>query len=77
MKSIEKMGTNCVPRFTDFFKKNSCESEFLQTLVKNKKIKEARSFNCTFRYIDDVFSTKNPKFSDRIPLIYLQELEIK
>jgi hypothetical protein len=32
----------------------SYESEFLQKLVKDKKIHEARAFNFTYRYIDDV-----------------------
>jgi hypothetical protein len=34
----------------------SYESEFLQKLVKDKKIHEARAFNFTYRYIDDVLS---------------------
>ena len=70
------MGTNCAPLLADLFL-FSYESEFLQTLVKNKKIKEARLFNFTFRYIDDVLSINNPNFSDWIPLIYPPELEIK
>ena len=44
------MGTNCAPLLADLFL-FSYESEFLQTLVKNKKIKEARLFNYSFRYI--------------------------
>lgn len=70
------MGTNCAPLLADLFL-FSYESEFLQTLVKNKKIKEARLFNFTFRYIDDVLSLNNPNFSDWVPLIYPPELEIK
>ena len=70
------MGTNCAPLLADLFL-FSYESEFLQTLVKNKKIKEARLFNFTFRYIDDVLSINNPNFSDWVPLIYPPELEIK
>jgi hypothetical protein len=31
-------------------------SEFLQKLVKDKEIHEARAFNFTYRYIDDVLS---------------------
>jgi hypothetical protein len=31
----------------------SYESEFLQMLVKDKKIHEARAFNFTYRYIDN------------------------
>jgi hypothetical protein len=33
----------------------SYESEFLQKLVKDKKIHEARAFNFTYRYIDDTY----------------------
>ena len=70
------MGTNCAPLLADLFL-FSYESEFLQTLVKNKRIKEARLFNFTFRYIDDVLSINNPNFSVWVPLIYPPELEIK
>jgi hypothetical protein len=38
----------------------SYESEFLQKLVKDKKIHEARAFNFTFRYIDDVLKGTQP-----------------
>ena len=70
------MGTNCAPLLADLFL-YSYESEFLQTLIKDNKIKEARSFNLSYRYIDDVLSINNPTFSDWIPLIYPPELEIK
>ena len=53
----------------------SYDTEFLQELVKN--IKEARSFNLTCRYIDDVLSVNNPSFCRWIPSIYPSELEIK
>jgi len=55
------MGTNCAPLLADLFL-YSYETEFLQNLVKNKKIKDARSFNFTYRYIDDVLSINNPSF---------------
>ena len=70
------MGTNCAPLLADLFL-HSYESEFLQTLIKDKKIREARSFNFTYRYIDDVLSINNPDFSNWISLIYPSELEIK
>ena len=38
------MGTNCAPLLADLFL-YSCESEFLQKLVSDKKIHEARAFN--------------------------------
>jgi hypothetical protein len=49
------MGTNYAPLLADLFL-YSYESEFLQKLVKDKKIHEARAFNFTYRYIDDVLS---------------------
>jgi hypothetical protein len=36
-----------------------------------------RSFNATFRYIDDVRSLNNSRFSDFVDRIYHIELEIK
>jgi hypothetical protein len=51
------MGTNCAPLLADLFL-YSYESEFLQKLVKDKKIHEARAFNFTYRYIDDVYDFK-------------------
>ena len=49
------------------------ESEFLQNLVKDKKIHEARAFNFTYRYIDDDLSINNPRFAEFLPLIYPPE----
>jgi hypothetical protein len=45
------MGTNCAPLLADLFL-YSCESEFLQKLVKDKTIHEARAFNFKCRYIE-------------------------
>jgi hypothetical protein len=67
------MGTNCAPLLADLFL-YSCESDFLQNLVKDKKIHEARAFNFTYRYIDDVLSINNPRFAEFLPLIYPPEL---
>ena len=39
--------------------------------------KLARSFNFTFRYIDDILSLNNVKFDDFVDRIYPIELEIK
>jgi hypothetical protein len=41
------MGTNCALLLADLFL-YSYESEFLQNLVKDKKIHEARAFNFTY-----------------------------
>ena len=70
------MGTNCAPLRADLFLCSS-ESEFLQKLVKDKKIHEARAFNFTYRYIDDVLSINNSRFAEFLPLIYPPELEVK
>ena len=53
------------------------ESQFLQNLVKDKKIHEARAFNFTYRYIDDVLSINHSRFAEFLPLIYPPELEVK
>jgi hypothetical protein len=44
------MATNCAPLLADLFL-YSYESEFLQKLVKDKKIHEARAFNFTYRLV--------------------------
>ena len=69
-------GTNCAPLLADLFL-YSYESEFLQKHVKDKKIHEARAFNFTYRYIDDVLSINNSRFPEFLPLIYPPELEVK
>jgi hypothetical protein len=71
-----QMGTNCAPLLADLFL-YSYESEFLQKLVKDKKIDEARAFNFIYRYIDDVLSINNSRFAEFLPLIYPPELEVK
>jgi hypothetical protein len=65
-----------VPLLADLFL-YSYESEFLQKLVKDKKIHEARAYNFTYRYIDDVLSINNSRFAEFLPLIYPPELEVK
>jgi hypothetical protein len=70
------MGTNCAPLLAYLFL-YLYESEFLQELVKDKKIREAKAFNFTYRYIDDVLSINNSRFAEFLPLIYPPELEVK
>ena len=70
------MGTKCAPLLADLFL-YSYESEFLQKLVKDKKIHEARAFNFTYRYIDDVLSINNSRFAEFLPLIYPPGLKVK
>ena len=69
-------GTNCAHLLADLFL-YSYESEFLQKLVKDKKIHEARAFNFTYRYIDAVLSINYSRFAEFLPLIYPPELEVK
>ena len=42
-----------------------------------QRITEAEAFNLAFRYIYDVLSINNPKFTNRILLLYHKELAIK
>ena len=49
------MGTHCAPLFADLFL-YSYEADFIQGLLKKNEKKLARSFNFTFRYIDDILS---------------------
>jgi hypothetical protein len=63
------MGTNCAPLLADLFL-YSYESEFLQKFVKDKKIHEARAFNFTYRYIDDVLYINNCKHHMQEKLVY-------
>ena len=70
------MGTNCAPLLADLYL-YSYEAEFIQKLLKRGQKKLARSFNSTFRYIDDVLSLNNPNFGDHLHSIYPDELEIK
>jgi hypothetical protein len=70
------MGTNCAPLLADLFL-YSYESEFIQMLVKDGKMHEARTFNFTHRYIDNVLSINKFRFADFLLLIYTLELKVK
>ena len=70
------MGTNCAPLLADLFL-YSYEADFIHGLLKKNKNKLARSFNFTFRYIDDVLSLNNSRFGDFVDRIYHIELELK
>jgi hypothetical protein len=70
------IGTNCAPLLADLFL-YSYEVDFIQGLLKKNEKKLARSFNFTFRYIDDVLSLNNSRFCDFVDRIYPIELEIK
>ena len=64
------MGTNCAPLLADLFL-YSYEADFIQGFLKKNEKKLARSFNFTFRYIDDVLSLNSSRFGDFV------EIEIK
>jgi hypothetical protein len=70
------MGTNCAPLLCDLFL-YSYEADFIQGLLRKNEKKLARSFNFTFRYIDDVLSLNYSRFGDFVDRIYPIELEIK
>jgi hypothetical protein len=55
----------------------SYEAYSIQGLLKKNEKKLARSFNFTFRYIDDVLLLNNSRFGDYVHRIYPIELEIK
>jgi hypothetical protein len=54
-----------------------CEADLIKGRLKKNEKKLARSFNFTFRYIDDVLSLTNSRFGDFVDRIYSIELEIK
>jgi len=58
------MGINCIPLLADLFL-HSYEAEFVQDLFRKGGNKLAKSFNYTFRYIDDVLLLNNKNFSNR------------
>ena len=55
----------------------SYEADFMQRFLKKKENKLTRSFNFTFRYIDEVLSLNNSRFCDFVDRIYPIELEIR
>jgi hypothetical protein len=69
-----RMGTIFAPLLADWFLW-SYEVDFI--LLQKNENKLARSFNFTFRYIDDVLSLNNSRFGDFVDRIYPIELEIK
>jgi hypothetical protein len=62
------MGTNCFPLLADLFL-YSYETDFIQGPLKKNEKKLARSFNFTFRYIDDILSLNNSSFGDFVDLV--------
>ena len=63
------MGTNYAPLLSDLFL-YSYEADFIHGFLKKNEKKLARTFNFTFRYIDDVFSLNNSRFGGFVDRIY-------
>jgi hypothetical protein len=63
----------------EFCLKNTWNCSLTQQSLSHsfKKIQEARAFNFTYRYIDDVLSINNSRFAEFLPLIYPPEVEVK
>jgi hypothetical protein len=70
------METNCAPLLADLFL-YWYGADCMQGLLKKDEKKLARSFNFTFRFIDNVLSLNNYRFGDFVNRIYPIELEIK
>ena len=70
------MGTNCAPLLVDLFL-HSYEVDFIADLIRKKEHRLDRSFNLSFRYIDDVLSLNNPSLGDLIHRIYPKNLKSK
>ena len=70
------MDTTCTHLLADLFLYKE-EADFIQVLFKKNEKKLARSFNFTFRNIDDVLSLNNSKFGDFVDRIYPIGLEIR
>ena len=71
-----RMCTSCAPLLAYMFL-CSYWADFIQVLLKNNEKKLARSFNFTFRYIDDVLSLNNSSIGDFVDRIYPIELDRK
>ena len=70
------VSTNCTPLLPDLFL-YSYDVDFIQGLLKKNEKKLAESFNCMFRYIDDVLSLNNARLGDFVDRINPIELQIK
>ena len=70
------MGTDCASLLANLLI-YSYEADFILELLKNNEKKLSRSFNFTFRYIDDILSLNNSRFGDFVDRIYPIELKIK
>ena len=69
------MGTDCAPLLANLFL-FFYEYKFMKLKLKQNS-QLAKTFSCTFRYIDDLLTLNNPNFVDEIKNIYPTQLELK
>ena len=72
----KRIGIYCDHSLADLFL-HHYEADFLKNRISSGRKYVAKTFNFTYRYIDDVLSLNNHSFSDYVNLIYPGELEIK
>ena len=75
------MRTNCAPPpppppIADLFL-YSCESEFLDNMIRSGRRKLGRSFSLCYRYTDDLIVFNNKKFGDYAKEIYRSQLTVE
>ena len=70
------MGTNCAPLLADLYL-FTYEYDYMQSLIKSKRLQKAISFNFCFRYIDDLITFQNTYIHDAVKDIYPSSLELK
>ena len=70
------MGTNFAPLLADLFL-YSYESEFLDNMIRIGNRKPARSFNLSYRYIDDLIVFNNKRILEYVKDIYPSQLKIE
>ena len=70
------MGTNCAPLLADLFLYLH-ENEFLDNMTRSGHRRLARSFNLSYRYIDDLIVFNNKKFLDYLKEIYPSQLTVE
>ena len=70
------MGINCAPLLADLFL-YSYENEFLDNIIRNGHKRLARSFNLSYRYIDDLIVFNNKKFLDYLKEIHPSQLTVE
>ena len=70
------MGTNCTALLADLFL-YSFENGFLDNMMKSGHRRLSRSFNLSYKYIDDLIVFNNKKFLDYLKEIYPSQLTVE